>query len=604
MGYKAFTGVPGTLAWDAKTVNPYVGIGGILNSIDASANAIFDPIAEMNKQNYDRGVANKTGAILADLAEGRLTSLEGINLDGTNPAVIAKALTTMNNNKSIDTYRKGIVANSAQKITNAQTEADRKRKVKEVSDVALGNYYATLGDTTPIDVANVDPIVESNPSVKEVVDNIYPTIAPVVTDEVVVEPTATTTTTPVVTEVVGAPTKKNAVTTSTITVDGISHEVTEDRKQRIVNQRETKATLKAMEQRKYDETKTFIKDNPSMAKEAMTSFKAWRKDYRANNVVGSNLTAGEKQLILDSAERDNAAYYNGVGYDSKGKPFYKKDTGAIVDPTTGEVTVEGKTVSERDRGHMQEARVKLNADLKAITGKELNADIDDTTIYGLDEMIKNPKKYSVDEKYIPDLKRTRKFALTELKKQESYMYQDYGSEANQKGQKEAATAVRESQGLIDLNNKIQTDIADGSFSTGLIDTTVQKFSKYVPKLGETLGYSKTEMNKFIENTTQIGGRLVQYVKEISGAAVTDKERKAIYDIMTGGEYANEEQMATALAQWSRDVVDRRTRGIDDNLFPASKYGSKQVKIPEANTLVQKNGKTYKRLSDGNYQEVE
>ncbi len=295
------------LEWDAKLVNPYtqalLAARSITDDIDkrTTRNMILD------KQQYDRNVVNKTGRIIADIANGSLTSLEGINLDGTDPAAIAKAITTVNNNKSLDTYRKGVVANAAQKITNAQVEADRKRKAKEVSDVALGNYYATLGDTDVV------------PSTKEVVDNIYPTTKPVVVDEVIVdEPT------PAIKEVVA---KKNAITTSTVTVDGISHEVTEDRKQRIINQREAKTAVKSMEQRKYEETKTFIKDNPSLAKEAMTSFRSWRKDYRANNVVGSDLTASEKQLVLDKAERDNAAYYNGVGYDSKGKPFYKKDTG-------------------------------------------------------------------------------------------------------------------------------------------------------------------------------------------------------------------------------------------------------------------------------------
>ncbi len=149
----------------------------------------------------------------------------------------------------------------------------------------------------------------------------------------------------------------NEITISTIEVDGAPIQVSETRRQRIDNQLEVKRKMKAIEKAAYDKTRAFAKKHPRLAKKAMKGFKEWRKDFRTDFKAENEMTAEAKAAINEQIERERAAYWNSMGYDKNGKPFYapKEDTNKIstklkaftyTDPSTGQQATEYRAVDE------------------------------------------------------------------------------------------------------------------------------------------------------------------------------------------------------------------------------------------------------------------
>lgn len=115
-----------------------------------------------------------------------------------------------------------------------------------------------------------------------------------------------------------------------------------------------------------------------------------------------------------------------------------------------------------------------------------------------------------------------------------------------------------------IENKINFDIgetakAEVSKATGMSwdDITSKLFSKADSELTDQelnkKRYAEKQMLQRISADTKIQNMVANYVKIISGAAVTDEERRNFYNIITGGKYSDERALAAALITFGQSV---------------------------------------------------
>lgn len=82
--------------------------------------------------------------------------------------------------------------------------------------------------------------------------------------------------------------------------------------------------------------------------------------------------------------------------------------------------------------------------------------------------------------------------------------------------------------------------------------------------------ANTAMISKITSDTKLRNLVANYVKIISGAAVTDQERKTFYDIITAGQYADEKAMLTAMTSFVESIGEnyKNTYGSLKYSYPA------------------------------------
>ncbi len=287
--------------------------------------------------------------------------------------------------------------------------------------------------------------------------------------------------------------------------------------------------------------------------------------------VEGKLTTADKTLMAKSVPIQSSNYAGGV------KQLIPGTSTEDEDKSLG-------TVGERDRAEKQSQRnaVRNIVDV-GLTGKgEVN---------GYDELIANPTKFGLTQEDVPKLIVERRKLIGSTMMQESDLYSDLGGTGEGKDNRQAQEMVGQTESLIRLNSDIQKDVDNGLFKTGPIDTAMQNLATNLP-LNSFMGYSQEELGSYLRNKTKLSNTMVQYVKEISGAAVTDSERKLLYDIMTGGDYANERQMAIKLSEWSRQVLDRRRSTVNPNLHPMSSYQLGNARIPDSSMNNNNQGSQY------------
>ena len=137
----------GQLKINSGATNPYIGIGGILNSIDASAKNIFDPIAEMNKSNTIEMKEANTSILAKDILAGKPIDFGAIDPGMVNGKELTDLMMKKTEFDADNIYKTGMMNKQVEQM---RLDAEHKAEVLKLSgldslrDDTIAGYKAQL----------------------------------------------------------------------------------------------------------------------------------------------------------------------------------------------------------------------------------------------------------------------------------------------------------------------------------------------------------------------------------------------------------------------------------------------------------------------------
>ena len=156
----------------------------------------------------------------------------------------------------------------------------------------------------------------------------------------------------------------------------------------------------------------------------------------------------------------------------------------------------------------------------------------------------------------------------------------------------------------ELRNRLQASIDDGTFKSGLLDTTLTKLATYTPsEIRELAGLSTDELVKRLEITDEASQMVSKVLKDISGTAASEKEFRRISNYMFGSEFQDETtflgRMNSTVDRMERDYNREKTQWLNKGMVYSLRE-KPSVKETQVKTWSDDNFE-YRKLEDGTVQ---